>query len=135
MSEIMLAAIEPTVHEFGLNNVFVGVLVVAILGNAAEHATAITVALEDRMDLSLSIAIGSSVQVALLVAPRCARQPFYRLYPHGLGLQGWTRPDGSFVHARHGSGCGEMDGLTGLRACNFSPSSAKNTVRVAAKFS
>jgi len=69
MSEIMLAAIEPTVHEFGLNNVFVGVLVVAILGNAAEHATAITVALEDRMDLSLSIAIGSSVQVALLVAP------------------------------------------------------------------
>jgi len=42
---------------------------VAILGNAAEHATAITVALKNRMDLSLSIAIGSSVQVALFVAP------------------------------------------------------------------
>jgi Ca2+:H+ antiporter len=69
MSEIMVAAIEPTAQEFGLSNVFVGVFVVAIVGNAAEHATAITAALKDRMDLSLSIAIGSSVQVALFVAP------------------------------------------------------------------
>ena len=69
MSEIMVGAIEPTAHEFGLSNVFVGVFVVAILGNAAEHATAISAALKDRMDLSLSIAIGSSVQVALFVAP------------------------------------------------------------------
>ena len=64
-----MAAIEPTAHEFGLSNVFVGVFVVAILGNAAEHATAINAALKDRMDLSLSIAIGSSVQIALFVAP------------------------------------------------------------------
>jgi Ca2+:H+ antiporter len=69
MSEIMVGAIEPTAHEFGLTNVFVGVFVVAILGNAAEHATAISAALKDRMELSLSIAIGSSVQVALFVAP------------------------------------------------------------------
>ena len=69
MSEIMVGAIEPTAHEFGLSNVFVGVFVVAILGNAAEHATAISAAMKDRMDLSLSIAIGSSVQVALFVAP------------------------------------------------------------------
>jgi Ca2+:H+ antiporter len=69
MSEILVGAIEPTAHEFGLSNVFVGVFVVAILGNAAEHATAISAALKDRMDLSLSIAIGSSVQVALFVAP------------------------------------------------------------------
>ncbi|HEX2653450.1 MAG TPA: calcium/proton exchanger [Xanthobacteraceae bacterium] len=69
MSEILVGAIEPTAHEFGLSNVFVGVFVVAILGNAAEHATAIAAALKDRMDLSLSIAIGSSVQVALFVAP------------------------------------------------------------------
>jgi Ca2+:H+ antiporter len=69
MSEILVAAIEPTAREFGLSNVFVGVFVVAILGNAAEHATAISAALKDRMDLSLSIAIGSSVQVALFVAP------------------------------------------------------------------
>jgi Ca2+:H+ antiporter len=69
MSEIMVGAIEPTAHELGLNNVFVGVFVVAILGNAAEHASAISAALKDRMDLALSIAIGSSVQVALFVAP------------------------------------------------------------------
>jgi Ca2+:H+ antiporter len=69
MSEIMVAAIEPTAHEFGLSKAFVGVFVVAIVGNAAEHATAISAALKDRMDLSLSIAIGSSVQVALFVAP------------------------------------------------------------------
>ena len=69
ISEILVGAIEPTAHELGLSNVFVGVFVVAILGNAAEHATAITVALKNRMDLSLSIAIGSSVQVALFVAP------------------------------------------------------------------
>jgi Ca2+:H+ antiporter len=69
MSEIMVGAIEPTAHELGLTNVFVGVFLVAILGNAAEHATAVTAALKDRMDLALSIAIGSSVQVALFVAP------------------------------------------------------------------
>jgi Ca2+:H+ antiporter len=69
ISEIMVGAIEPTAHEFGLSNVFVGVFVVAIVGNAAEHATAISAAMKNRMDLSLSIAIGSSVQVALFVAP------------------------------------------------------------------
>lgn len=69
MSEIMVGAIEPTAHEVGLTNVFVGVFVVAIVGNAAEHATAISAAMKDRMDLSLSIAIGSSMQVALFVAP------------------------------------------------------------------
>jgi Ca2+:H+ antiporter len=69
MSEIMVGAIEPTAHELGLSNVFVGVFLVAILGNAAEHATAVAAALKDRMDLALSIAIGSSVQVALFVAP------------------------------------------------------------------
>jgi Ca2+:H+ antiporter len=69
MSEILVGAIEPTARELGLSNVFVGVFVVAILGNAAEHATAISAALKDRMDLSLSIAIGSSVQVALFVGP------------------------------------------------------------------
>jgi Ca2+:H+ antiporter len=69
ISEIMVGAIEPTAHEFGLSNIFVGVFVVAIVGNAAEHATAITAAMKDRMDLSLLIAIGSSMQVALFVAP------------------------------------------------------------------
>ncbi len=69
MSEILVAAIEPAAQAIGLNRVFVAVFVVAILGNAAEHATAISAAMKNRMDLSLSIAIGSSVQVALFVAP------------------------------------------------------------------
>jgi Ca2+:H+ antiporter len=69
LSEILVGAIEPSARELGLSNIFVGVFVVAVLGNAAEHATAITAAMKNRMDLSLSIAIGSSVQVALFVAP------------------------------------------------------------------
>jgi Ca2+:H+ antiporter len=69
VSEILVGAIEPSAEEFGLSKIFIGVFVVAILGNAAEHATAISAALKNRMDLALSIAIGSSVQVALFVAP------------------------------------------------------------------
>jgi Ca2+:H+ antiporter len=69
MSEILVGAIEPAAARLGLNDLFVGVFVVAILGNAAEHTTAIVAAMKNRMDLALSIAIGSSVQVALFVAP------------------------------------------------------------------
>ena len=70
-----------------------GVFVVAILGNAAEHATAIAAAMKNRMDLSLSIAIGSSVQVALFVAPLLVLaslivgpQPMDLLFGKGLVL-------------------------------------------------
>ena len=69
MSEILVGAIEPAAEKLGLNDMFVGVFVVAILGNAAEHTTAIVAAMKNRMDLALTIAIGSSVQVALFVAP------------------------------------------------------------------
>ena len=69
LSEILVGTIEPTAHAFGLSNIFVGVFVIAIIGNAAEHSTAITAAMKNRMDLSMSIAIGSSIQVALFVAP------------------------------------------------------------------
>ncbi len=72
MSEILVGVIQPAAGALGLNDAFVGVFVVAILGNAAEHATAITAAIKDRMDLSLSIALGSSVQVALFVGPLLA---------------------------------------------------------------
>ena len=56
-------------HAFGMTSVFVGVIVVAIIGNAAEHSTAILVAMKNRMDLALGIAIGSRIQIALFVAP------------------------------------------------------------------
>ncbi len=69
MSEILVGSVEQAAHSFGMTSIFVGVIVVAIIGNAAEHSTAILVALKNRMDLSLSIAIGSSIQIALFVAP------------------------------------------------------------------
>jgi Ca2+:H+ antiporter len=69
LAEIMVGAIEPAAAAFGMTEVFVGVVVVAVVGNAAEHSTAILMALEDRMDLSVGIAIGSSTQIALFAAP------------------------------------------------------------------
>ena len=69
MSEIMVGTIGPAAQELGLSKIFVGVFVVAVMGNAVEHATAIVAAMKNRMDLSLSIAIGSSVQIALFVTP------------------------------------------------------------------
>jgi calcium/proton exchanger (cax) len=69
MSEFLVAAIEPTAERFGMSDVFIGVFVVAIVGNAAEHSTAVLVAMKNKMDLAVNIAVGSSLQVALLVAP------------------------------------------------------------------
>jgi Ca2+:H+ antiporter len=69
MSEFLVGAVQETSEKLGMTKVFVGVIVVAIIGNAAEHSTAVLVALKNKMDLALNIAIGSSIQVALFVAP------------------------------------------------------------------
>jgi Ca2+:H+ antiporter len=69
MSEILVGSVEKAAHDLGMTSVFVGVIVVAIVGNAAEHSTAILMALKNRMDLALGIAMGSSLQSALFVAP------------------------------------------------------------------
>ncbi|MBI3797245.1 MAG: calcium/proton exchanger [Deltaproteobacteria bacterium] len=69
MSEFLVGAVEHTAREIGMTEVFVGVIVVAIIGNAAEHSTAILMAMKNQMDLALNIAIGSSIQIALFVAP------------------------------------------------------------------
>jgi Ca2+:H+ antiporter len=69
MSELLVGAVEPASHTLGLTQVFVGVIVVAIVGNAAEHSTAILVAMKNQMDLAYHIAVGSSMQIALFVAP------------------------------------------------------------------
>jgi len=69
ISEILVGSVEHAAQSFGMTSVFVGVIVVAIIGNAAEHSTAILVARKNRMDLALGIAIGSSIQIALFVAP------------------------------------------------------------------
>ncbi len=69
MSELLVGAVEGASHALGLTEVFVGVIVVAIVGNAAEHSTAVMVAMKNHMDLALNIAVGSSIQIALFVAP------------------------------------------------------------------
>jgi Ca2+:H+ antiporter len=69
ISEILVGSVEPAAISFGISRVFIGVIVVAVIGNAAEHSTAVMLALKNRMDLSVGIAIGSSLQMALFVAP------------------------------------------------------------------
>ncbi len=69
MAELLVASVEGLRHTLRLNELFVGVVLVAIVGNAAEHSTAILVALKNKMDLAFQIAAGSSAQIALLIAP------------------------------------------------------------------
>jgi Ca2+:H+ antiporter len=68
-SELLVDSLEVATSQLGLTALFTGVIFVPIIGNAAEHATAITVAMKDKMDLSVSVAVGSSMQIALFVAP------------------------------------------------------------------
>jgi Ca2+:H+ antiporter len=69
MSEVLVGSIEAASEAIGLSEFFIGVIVVAIVGNAAEHWVAVLVAVKDKMDLSVNIAIGSSAQIAMFVAP------------------------------------------------------------------
>src|SRR5215207_2895710 len=69
ISEFLVGAIESARGSLGLTEVFVGVIVVAIIGNAAEHSSAVLMSLRNKMDISIGIAVGSSLQIALFVAP------------------------------------------------------------------
>lgn len=69
LSEWLVAAIEPAAHALGMNDIFIGVIVVAVVGNAAEHFSAVQMAWQDKMDVAVQIAVGSSTQIALFVAP------------------------------------------------------------------
>jgi Ca2+:H+ antiporter len=69
MAHVLSGSVERAAETVGLNPIFVGVIVVAIVGNAAEHSTAVLVAMKNKMDLAVNIAVGSSIQVALFVAP------------------------------------------------------------------
>ncbi|MFS8803903.1 calcium/proton exchanger [Synechococcus sp. R55.6] len=68
-SELLVSTLEDTLEHFHMTPLFMGVILLPIIGNAAEHATAITVAMKDKMDLSFSVALGSTMQIALFVAP------------------------------------------------------------------
>ena len=85
MSEVLVGSISEASHAVGLSEFFIGAVVVAIVGNAAEHWVAVLVALKDKMDLSVNIAIGSSAQVALFVAPVLVLASFL-IGPHPLPL-------------------------------------------------
>ncbi len=69
MSEVLVHSITAASHSIGLSQFFIGAVIVAIVGNAAEHWVAVVVARKDKMDLSINIAIGSSAQIGLFVAP------------------------------------------------------------------
>ncbi|NEP49503.1 MAG: calcium/proton exchanger [Moorea sp. SIO3C2] len=68
-SELLVDSLESATSQLGLTALFTGVILLPVIGNAAEHATAVTVAMKNKMDLSVSVAVGSSLQIALFVAP------------------------------------------------------------------
>jgi Ca2+:H+ antiporter len=78
-AELLVRALEPALARFGLTELFVGAIVVALIGNAAEHYSAVTAARRDEMTLAVEIAVGSSAQIALLVAPALV------LYSYAIG--------------------------------------------------
>jgi Ca2+:H+ antiporter len=86
MSEFLVGSVEEAAHAIGMNQVFVGVIVVAVIGNAAEHSTAVLVAMKNKMDLAMNIAIGSSIQIALFVAPVLVFASVLMGHPHPLDL-------------------------------------------------
>lgn len=68
-SEFLVDSLEEATAELGLSSLFTGVIILPIIGNAAEHATAVTVAVKNKMDLSMAVAVGSTLQIALFVGP------------------------------------------------------------------
>jgi Ca2+:H+ antiporter len=117
VSEFLVGAVEAARHSLGVTEVFVGVIIVAIVGNAAEHSTAITMALKNKMDLALGIAVGSSLQIALFVAPILVFASYF--FPHQLSLE-FTIPEvaavviAAFVTDQI-AGDGESNWLEGLQ--------------------
>ena len=77
MSEILVGSITAASESLGLSEFFIGVIIVAIVGNAAEHWAAVAVAMKNKMDLAVNIAIGSSTQVALFLAPVLVLASFF----------------------------------------------------------
>lgn len=69
LSQILASAVEPVVESLGITEFFLGVIIIPLVGNVAEHLVAVQAAWKNEMDLSLAISVGSSMQIALLVAP------------------------------------------------------------------
>jgi Ca2+:H+ antiporter len=86
MSEILVGTVEQAQAALGMTEVFVGVIVVAVIGNAAEHSTAVLMAVKNEMDAAVHIAVGSGIQVALFVAPVLVFASMFMGHPHPLDL-------------------------------------------------
>lgn len=69
LSEMLVSSVEPVTHTLGLTEFFIGIIIIPLVGNIAEHLVAVQVALKNKMELSLAVSLGSSLQIALFVAP------------------------------------------------------------------
>jgi Ca2+:H+ antiporter len=85
MSEILVGAVEETAKALGMSQAFIGIVVLAVVGGAAESSSAVAMGVKNRMDLSVSIAIGSSIQIALFVAPVLVLASYF-MAPQPLNL-------------------------------------------------
>ncbi len=117
ISEFLVGAVEQARESLGFTEVFVGVIVVAIIGNAAEHSSAILMAMRNKMDLTLGIALGSSLQIALFVAPVLIFASY--LFGKPMNLE-FTIPEvvaviASVIIAQQISSDGESNWLEGLQ--------------------
>ncbi len=86
MSHLLVGTVEQARTAIGMNEVFVGVIVVAVIGNAAEHSTAVLMAVKNKMDATMQIAVGSGIQVALFVAPVLVFASMLMGHSHPLDL-------------------------------------------------
>ena len=82
MSEFLVGVVEPVAEQLGVRELFLGVILIPIVGNVAEHLVGVQAAMKNKMDLSMNISLGSSMQIALFVAPLLV---FISLFigPHG----------------------------------------------------
>ena len=85
MSEILVGAVEETARTLGMSQAFIGIVVLAVIGGAAESSSAVAMGVKNRMDLSVSIVIGSSIQMALFVAPVLVLASYF-MAPQPLNL-------------------------------------------------
>ncbi len=69
LSEVLVSAVEPVTQQLGLTEFFLGIIIIPLVGNVAEHLVAVEVAIKNKMELSLAVSLGSSIQIALFVAP------------------------------------------------------------------
>jgi Ca2+:H+ antiporter len=86
MSHLLVGAVEQARTSLGMSEVFVGVIIVAVIGNAAEHSTAVLMAMKNQMDATVQIAVGSAIQIALFVAPVLVFASMFMGHAHPLDL-------------------------------------------------